>query len=512
MSKLQVNAYIGTGAVVDSEGNVKLSAADDTLLISVVAVGNGAGALAMGAAVNVNTISSQTRAYIASGATVRARGNADGISVYTGQTGAAGDLPKGAWDEDRPIDLDGDGISDVDSIDKNPDFDKDGNPDGSVNGDIKFNVGGEEIDPADQGLGAKLTEIVKGLSVTAVSNQKFITVTIAIAGAGAAGVTGAATVNTLDAVTEAYVGSGAVINNNNGSASSNQSVKILAVSNADMVMTEGSVGVAGVAGVSGSANISVINNITRAYMGGTVNAKKDIIIAALSNEDVNVITANLSGGGAAGAGAAAGVVVINGQTLAYALSSSDLKAGRDINIHAYNDGFINVDTISGAGGGAAGVGGAVVAAVITHTTRAYVENAAALAYAAKLYAPESCSEIRWRIHSDNLIPVIRLLFPKFCFQSPEHIWNLLIFRILCPVIFLRLQRKQLLRYFPGCHYPAWHPVKLSLPRHLCLRFPRRLRQLRNSPIPLWTGHLLLCYRPDLMPNCSSRHAPTNFAR
>ena len=184
-------AYIGTGAVVDSEGNVKLSAADDTLLISVVAVGNGAGALAMGAAVNVNTISSQTRAYIASGATVRARGNADGISVYTGQTGAAGDLPKGAWDEDRPIDLDGDGISDVDSIDKNPDFDKDGNPDGSVNGDIKFNVGGEEIDPADQGLGAKLTEIVKGLSVTAVSNQKFITVTIAIAGAGAAGVTGA---------------------------------------------------------------------------------------------------------------------------------------------------------------------------------------------------------------------------------------------------------------------------------------------------------------------------------
>jgi hypothetical protein len=260
MSKLQVNAYIGTGAVVDSEGNVKLSAADDTLLISVVAVGNGAGALAMGAAVNVNTISSQTRAYIASGATVRARGNADGISVYTGQTGAAGDLPKGAWDEDRPIDLDGDGISDVDSIDKNPDFDKDGNPDGSVNGDIKFNVGGEEIDPADQGLGAKLTEIVKGLSVTAVSNQKFITVTIAIAGAGAAGVTGAATVNTLDAVTEAYVGSGAVINNNNGSASSNQSVKILAVSNADMVMTEGSVGVAGVAGVSGSANISVINN------------------------------------------------------------------------------------------------------------------------------------------------------------------------------------------------------------------------------------------------------------
>jgi hypothetical protein len=62
-----------------------------------------------------------------------------------------------------------------------------------------------------------------------------------------------------------------------------------------------------------------------------------------------VITANLSGGGAAGAGAAAGVVVINGQTLAYALSSSDLKAGRDINIHAYNNGFINVDTISGAG-------------------------------------------------------------------------------------------------------------------------------------------------------------------
>jgi hypothetical protein len=51
-----------------------------------------------------------------------------------------------------------------------------------------------------------------------------------------------------------------------------------------MVMTEGSVGVAGVAGVSGSANIALLTYYQSLY-GRHSKCQKDIIIAALSNED-----------------------------------------------------------------------------------------------------------------------------------------------------------------------------------------------------------------------------------
>ncbi|RPJ02538.1 MAG: hypothetical protein EHM39_01630, partial [Chloroflexi bacterium] len=388
-------AYIDTGAVVDSYGNVKVSALDDSLLISIVAVGNGAGAAAVGGALSVNTVVSQTRAYIADGATVNAHGNTVGISAYTGILATPSTLPAGGWDDGRFIDLDGDGVSDVQPVDKSIDLNLDGVDDGDVDGNINFTPYSEgntshpgtftqNINVANEGMGANNTDIVQGLSVTAISNQKIITTTIAIAGAGAAGVTGASTVNVLAAVTEAYIGNNASVNANNSSDSSEQTVRVRAASNALVVMTEGTVGIAGAAGVSGSVNIGIISNITKAYAGGTINARKDIEILARSEEDLHIITANVSGG-IAGVGAAAGVGVVSTETLAYILAGAHLNAGRDITVYAYNNAFVNIDTASGAAGGV-GVTGAVTVGVITSTTKAYVQNGASLASAAWLYA------------------------------------------------------------------------------------------------------------------------------
>jgi hypothetical protein len=381
-------AYIGSNAVVDSDGNVKVSAADDSLLISVTAVGTGAGAAAVAGAISVNVIASVTRAYIAENATVNARGNSVGISVYTGGLGDAGMLPGGAWDDG--IDTTGNGEPDTWLVvDKSLEVDADDDElpsGGSVNGEVNFDIGDTNINAPGEGIGAKLTETVKGLSVVAVSNQKFITVTIAIAGAGVAGVSGAATVNVLAAVTEAYVGDGAVINGNNSGAHNEQSVLVRASGNALVVQTEGTVGAAGVAGVSGSVNTAVISSVTKAHLGGTVNARRDIIVVALSKEELDLITANVSGGGIAGVGAAAGVGVLSGQTLAYIKAGSNLSAGRDLTVYAKSDVNLNIDTLSGAGGGIAGVGGAVTVGVITRTTKAYVENATGTGTAAWLYA------------------------------------------------------------------------------------------------------------------------------
>ena len=389
-------AYIDANAVVDSDGNVKISACDDTLVVAVVAVGNGAGAAAVGGTINVNVLSNTTLSYISDNATVNARGNAAGIEVYTGGLGSASTLPSGGWDENSGLDINGDGIPDVSNVSSGFDVNQDGTPDGSFSGGVDFTVSSENdedgtdatknISVANEGLETRLTETIKGLSAVAVSNQKIVTVTIAIAGAGAAGVTGAVATNVLTNTTEAYIGSGAHINENNDAAGAEQTVSVGAYNNTNVLMIEGSIGGAGAAGVSGSFNVAVIENATHAYAGGVIKAKAGISVIASSKQDVTVITANVSGAGGAGVGGAAGVIVIDGETLAYILVGSDISAGTDITVYAKNEADIDVDTLSGAGGGAAGISGGVTVEVISHTTQAYVQDALGTATGTKLYA------------------------------------------------------------------------------------------------------------------------------
>ena len=72
-----------TAATVDSDGNVKLSATDDTLIVSISAVGNGAGAAGVGFNVGANVIANKTSAYVSDNSDVKARGNnANGVDVY----------------------------------------------------------------------------------------------------------------------------------------------------------------------------------------------------------------------------------------------------------------------------------------------------------------------------------------------------------------------------------------------------------------------------------------------
>jgi len=386
-------AYIGRDAFVDSEGNVKVSAADDSLLLSIVAVGNGSGAAAVAGALSVNTIVSQTKAYIVEGATVNARGKAAGIAVYTGEVGEPQDLAQGAWDKEREIklDLNGDGIPDevnVQGANKDFDADQDGNPEGSVAGDLNFNASSKDnngenvaektIQIDGKGLGEKLTETIQGLAVVAVSNQKIITATFAVSGSGTAAGAGAVTINVLAAVTEASIGSGAVINNNadgqNNNASSQQTVLVKAATSALVVQTEGTVGGAGAVGMSGSFNLAFINNITEAIAGGLINAKQDILVLAYSREDLHILTANASGGGGAGVGGTFGVGVLNGRTLAYVLAGSNLQAGRDIHLLAVDTAVVNVDCFGGSGGGGLGAEGALAIAILLNNTKAYVED------------------------------------------------------------------------------------------------------------------------------------------
>jgi len=364
-----------TAAVVDSDGNVVVAAADDTLVVAVAGSGTGAGAAAVGGAVGANVISSQTRAYVGDNTAINARGNAAGASVDSGTVGAAGMMPSLPSGVSGDIDADRNGTKDGD-VSSGASFTiAGGGASTGVNPSTVKDSEGNSVGSATGGLGARNKETVTGLSVTASGNQKIVSAAMGVAGAGAAGVTGTATADVIVSQTEASIGDGALINQS-GAAGTGHDVRVRAADNSLIVMASGTIAGAGAAAVSGSANTAVIAKQTKATIGDADVKARDVAVEAAGREDVYVVTVNASVAGAAGVGAAAGVGVIANQTQAGIKAGATVDASRDIKVKAEQDSSLDIYTVSGAGG-IVGVSGAFSVGVIDNTTRAYVEGGTA---------------------------------------------------------------------------------------------------------------------------------------
>lgn len=393
-------AYIGShrddatkqAATVDSEGNVKVSATDDILIVSASAVGNGGGAAGVGVNVGANVIGSVTRAYVGDESVVNASGNAAATTVYSGAIGAATALPPVAGGGSGGIDLNGDGTSE-----------------GQVGSGISLQVQAQgsngqgsannTVDPSAQGLGpsavagvtggvgAKQTETAKGLSVTAINNEKVVSTAIGVAGAGAAAVTGAASVNVITSQTEATVGDGVKINVGTP-VGADPSVRVLAADHTFVVQTVGTVSGAGAAAVSGAVDTLVLDKQTRAEIGRAEVQARDVQVRAEGSDTLYGISANVSVGGAAGVGAATGVAVISNETEARIRAGAQISASGDLAVQADQNSQIDLYTVSGAAGIGA-VSGAFSVAVVDNTTRAEVEGATTSAGGAVLDASGS---------------------------------------------------------------------------------------------------------------------------
>lgn len=364
-----------TAAVVDSDGNVVVAAADDTLVVAVAGSGTGAGAAAVGGAVGANVISSQTRAYVGDNTAINASGNAAGASVDAGTVGAAGAMPSLPGGVSGDIDADRDGTKDGD-VSSGASFTiAGGDASKGVNPSSVKDSEGNSVGSATGGLGARNKETATGLSVTASGNQKIVSAAMGVAGAGAAGVTGTATADVIVSQTEASIGDGAQINQS-GAAGTGNDVRVRAADNSLIVMTSGTIAGAGAAAVSGSANTAVIAKQTKATIGDADVKARDVAVEAAGSEDVYIVTVNASVAGAAGVGAAAGVGVIANQTQAGIKAGATVDATRDIKVKAEQDSSLDIYTVSGAGG-IVGVSGAFSVGVIDNTTRAYVEGGTA---------------------------------------------------------------------------------------------------------------------------------------
>ncbi len=369
-------AFIDDDSNVDANGNIALSATDDSLLLAFTGTGSGAGAAGVTGVVNVNVVSNDTRAYIADNATVNANGVGSGIEVYNGELDeTATSLKTGAW-LTRTTDLDDDGVADGATVDTHPDVDADGVADGDTSNGANFTIKskgeGGSVDDSDNrdiagiGIGQKKTSAVSGLSITALSNEKISTIAVAVAGAGAAAVAGAATVNVISTETEASIGTGSTINETKGGAG--QGVVLNATDNTELLQVGGTISGAGAAAVSGVTNTGIVTKTTTASVANnvTINAGGGVSVEALSTDNVTSISGNFSGAGGGAVGAAVDVVVLASTTTASMGTTNTVDSDDDLVVSAKNDSELTLDSLSGAAAGGVGVSGAVSTSILSN--------------------------------------------------------------------------------------------------------------------------------------------------
>lgn len=356
-------ARIEAGAVVDSDGNVLLAAEDDTSLIANSwGVAIGVGGKGVGGSFGVNTITKNTRAVIAEGATVNARGNHDNmIDVYTGE-----------------LDNSSTGDSLLDNIitqikDESGDETQDGKWDRIVGLSGADDTGGSTpASSSSLGNGDKDFEQVTGLAVVASSTEDVLSSNASAAGGLYAGVSGSGQV--LSVITDTY----ATVDKNVTIDASD--VRLSAADHTKSFSLSGGLALSGVAGVGAAvANGNIIKN-TRATLGSdavagegvNVTTSGDVIVDAESSEDIDEILVNVAAAGIAGVGGGIGVHVVVSDTKAEVGNNAVVDAGSDLRVRANSN--TEIDAFNGnlSIGGIAGVGAAVGTNVVANTTIARI--------------------------------------------------------------------------------------------------------------------------------------------
>ena len=230
---------------VSSGGDTAVMASDSTKVFNLSGA-LGAGFVGVGASVGVLTIDKDTQAFVASGATVDAKGG--------GGTGVAGTF------------------------------------DGSMTGG----------DAADGFNGSAR----HGLVVQAASAEELLTVTVA-AGAGFVGVSGAISVAVVNSNTKGWIGNAAINQSGgNAGASGNQDVWVNAANEfRDTTFTGAIAG--GFVGVGGAIDVGVLKNNVNAQIlsGARVTAAHDVKVNALAIKEIDSYVLSGAGGfvGVAGA-------------------------------------------------------------------------------------------------------------------------------------------------------------------------------------------------------------------
>ena len=215
----------------------------------------------------------------------------------------------------------------------------------------------------------------QGLAVTATNKDDVESIAATGSAAGTAAITIAGGVNVITTNTTAEIANNAQINQNNTGAAAGQSVLVAAGNDHYQMGIAGSASGGGTAGIGAGADVLVAKHTTIANVGDSadVRARKDVSVIASAQEEILSIAAGVGVGGTVGVAGSTSVLSMTNVTSATTGTGSMVDADGNVRIIATDD--TETDVVDGTlavGLGAAGIGGAVGVTRIEKDTTAGV--------------------------------------------------------------------------------------------------------------------------------------------
>ena len=317
VAKNNTSASIGDNAVIFARDSIRLESKDDIEIDGIVVAGSG-GAVGVSGAFGVYIVKSENRAEIGDNATITALAQGAGLDAATGtvDNSSTSIVTKSTRDQDN-----------------------NSKEDNFTQVALSFD-----------------TQTANGLSIAAVTNEDMNFAPVGL-GFGAVGVAGTVAVTTSSSTTEAYVGAGTVINQDNADGASDQDVRLLAASNT--LLNNISSGIsAGAAAVSLDSDTQVFAKTVRARMMGDAYAKRDVSVDAKTDDTILQTMVSIAVGGN-GQGGIVGVSVVNNAVTAEIGDNTTVEAGDDLTVKTDSD----IEMIQTAGNVAGGAGGGIGASL-----------------------------------------------------------------------------------------------------------------------------------------------------
>ena len=367
-----VQTFITDAVVKSINGDILIKSLSTGEMIAIAAGGQGAGTVAVGGSVVIGYIGNNIKSFINDYATVTAQGNVgvtaeDKFSsiLIAGVVGGAGQVAVG--------------ISNTTLVTNNL-------VEANISGNSKVKGRGKKgTVPVYTGsittAGAWQQVNMRGVWVTAISSHAIRNFAVGGVGAGTVAVAGSGSVSVITDTVQAFVDDTSSVNEDNSDAEDDpsgphQSVNIFAGGETIIWGVAGALAGAGTVGVGAGLDIGVLNKTVEAYIAGTVNAVGDVLVQAISHEQVISVSASLGAAGTVGVAGSVGVYTLNIDTSAYIASTADVFAEGSVLVNAVDktDVILIAGSISGAG--TVGVGGSFDVSVTSKNVLAFIEGGA----------------------------------------------------------------------------------------------------------------------------------------
>jgi len=378
-------AYLDSGADVVADGSIQIAADDQSKTNGIAGSSNLAAGVTGGAAVAAGWNIKDTEAYIAGADPTHADPFNPGGTLGAAKVHADGNLPainadNGNFDITYVTPTSGNGTvnpplgnvaSALMSVIDNPILKAIGDLVSSLLGFATV-VDGPPIDPSltQQRVAAPQTTPFQGIAVTATTRDY-----VAEDANGATGSFGIAP--ELSGAAALVAGQTSAVIAAGAQATSSQSIRVAAGSDAYNLGVAGAESAAGLVSVGAAGNLSFINNTTQAYVAGSATANDDVEILAHAEEDILAIATGLSAAtGSYGVDLTASLplIAIDNSTHAFVDAGGFVHALGNVLIAARDDsvtssiaGEASLDTSTGLG-----VGASAAVTLITKDTKAFI--------------------------------------------------------------------------------------------------------------------------------------------